>query len=355
MEALKIGLVGVGRRGSGVYLPIISKMKDDLRLVAVCDIREETAEMWGKRYGVPCFTDVEEMIKKAKPDLLAIVITPKNNHIPALIATEYGVSYLVETPIHPDLKTADRMIEAAREKGVKIEVAENYYRAPMERIKRAMILAGVFGRVLVAYNDFKGHGYHGVSLIRSYIGFEKEIKRVIGVGRSYKVQRHVYRGQEREDESWQHAVIEFEDGSLGIFNFTSLSYGSPLRWHNSTKFYGERGMCVGDEAAILDEKGERRPIKIERRTSVVEGVEVIDALIADTDPPLVWENPLRRYPLREWEISVASELKSIADAVREGTEPEYGPINGRIDQEVALAISKSCSRGGEPIELPLEA
>lgn len=351
---MKIGLVGVGRRGSGVYLPIISKMRDELRLVAVCDIREEAAEEQGRRYGVPHFTDVEEMIRRAKPDILAIVITPKNNHIPALIATEYGVSYLVETPIHPDLRMADRMIEAAEEKGVKIEVAENYYRAPMERIKRAMILAGLFGRVLVAYNDFKGHGYHGVSLIRSYIGFEKRIKRVVGIGRSYRVQKHLYRGQERDEESWQHAVIEFEGGELGIFNFTSLSYGSPLRWHSSTKFYAEKGMCVGDEAAILDGKGERRPIRIERRTTLLEGVEVIEALMTDTNPPVVWENPLRRYPLWEWEISVASELKSIADAVREGSEPEYGPINGRIDQEVALAISKSCSRRGEPVELPLE-
>ena len=357
MNRLKVALVGAGRRGSGTYLPIISKMKDDLQLVGICDARAEAAELWGTKYNVPHFTDTEEMIKRVKPDLLAIVITPRNNHIPALIATEYGISYITETPIHPDLEMADRMIQAAREKGVKIEVAENYYRVPMERIKRAMILEGIFGKILTAYNDFRGHGYHGVSLIRSYIGFEEKVKRVFGFSRNFTVQTHIYRRGEppRNSENWQHGVIEFENGSVGIFNFTSLSYGSPLRWHNSTKFYGERGMCVGNEAAILNETGDvKRPIAITRKTSTVDGVEVIDALIADTEPEVIWENPLRRYPLREGEISVASELMSIVEAVRENKEPEYGPINGRIDQEISLAMARSWSEDGRPVELPLK-
>ena len=357
MDRLKIALVGAGRRGSGVYLPIISKMKDDLLLVGICDVRAEAAELWGTKYNVPHFTDTEEMIKQVKPDLLAIVITPRNNHIPALIATEYGVSYITETPIHPDLEMADKMIQAAKEKGVKIEVAENYYRFPMERIKRAMILKGVFGKILTAYNDFRGHGYHGVSLIRSYIGFREKVKRVFGFSRNFTVQTHIYRRGEppRNSENWQHGVIEFENGSVGIFNFTSLSYGSPLRWHNSTKFYGEKGMCVGNEAAVLSETGDaKRPITITRKTSTVEGVEVIDALIADTEPEVIWENPLRKYPLREGEISVASELMSIAEAVREDEEPEYGPINGKIDQEISLAMARSWSEGGRPVELPLK-
>ena len=41
MDTLKIAHIGTGRRGAGTYLPLISKLTDDLELVAVCDPHEE--------------------------------------------------------------------------------------------------------------------------------------------------------------------------------------------------------------------------------------------------------------------------------------------------------------------------
>ena len=64
------------------------------------------------------------------------------------------MSYCTETPINTDLGWADKMIASAQANGTKLEVNENYYRVPTERIKREMILAGVFGKVNAAYNDF---------------------------------------------------------------------------------------------------------------------------------------------------------------------------------------------------------
>ncbi|MCY3720767.1 MAG: hypothetical protein OXG97_00945 [Candidatus Poribacteria bacterium] len=42
MDKLKIAHIGTGRRGAGTYLPLISKLTDDLELVAVCDPHEES-------------------------------------------------------------------------------------------------------------------------------------------------------------------------------------------------------------------------------------------------------------------------------------------------------------------------
>lgn len=42
MGKLKIAHIGTGRRGAGTYLPLISKLTDDLELVAVCDPHEES-------------------------------------------------------------------------------------------------------------------------------------------------------------------------------------------------------------------------------------------------------------------------------------------------------------------------
>ncbi|MDE0089125.1 MAG: Gfo/Idh/MocA family oxidoreductase [Candidatus Poribacteria bacterium] len=357
MDKLKIAHIGTGNRGSNTYLPLIAKLKDDLELVAVCDVHEKRVAEQGEKYNVPAYTDTEQMLETEKPDFCSIVITPSNNHVPGLLCSQHGVSYCTETPINTDLKRADMMIEAAKEHGTKLEVNENYYRRPSERIKREMILQGIFGKVNVAHNDFRGHGYHGIGLIRSYVGFDNEPVQVYGFNKSYSVQDHVWRkGQpRRKKEDWLHSVIEFADGAVGIFNFTSLSYGSPLRGFNGTKFYAERGMCFRDDAVILnDDADEQRPVTITRKTNNVDGYETLAALVADTNPEVVWENPLQNYPLSDGEITVASELMSIANAVRNDTEPEYGAYNGRKDREIDVAMGRSCSNNGAPVTFPYE-
>ncbi len=357
MDKLKIAHIGTGNRGSNTYLPLISKLKDDLELVAVCDVHETRVKEQGDKYGVSAYTDTEQMLEKEKPDICSIVITPSNNHIPGLICSQHGVSYCTETPINTDLGRADKMIEAAKEGGVKLEVNENYYRRPSERIKRAMILEGIFGEVNVAYNDFRGHGYHGIGLLRSYVGFDNEPVQVYGFRKGFKVQDHVWRkGQpRRKNEDWQHAVIEFADGAVGIFDFSSLSYGSPLRGFNGTKFYAERGMCFRDDAVVLnDDADTQRPVTITRKTNNVDGYETLASLVTDTNPEVVWENPLQYYPLSDGEITVASELMSLANAVRNDTEPEYGAYNGRKDREIDVAMARSWNNNGAPITFPFE-
>ncbi|MCZ6680688.1 MAG: Gfo/Idh/MocA family oxidoreductase [Candidatus Poribacteria bacterium] len=357
MDKVKIALIGTGNRGTSIYLPIISKLKADLQLVAVCDPQEEAVKAQGEKYEAPAYTNTAKMLETARPDICAIVITPSNNHIVGLLCSEHGVSYCTETPIDTDLGWADRMIESASQHGIKLEVNENYYRVPSERIKREMIRSGVFGRVNVAYNEFRGHGYHGVGLIRSYVGFDNEPVRVFGFRKGYKVQEHVWRnGQPAHNtEDWQHGVIEFADGATGVFNFSSLSYGSPLRGFNGTKFYAECGMCFRDQAVILNDSADgQRPITITRKTNSVGGFETLAALIADTSPQVIWENPLQNYPLSDGEIPVASELMSIANAVRNHTEPEYGAYNGRKDREIDVAMSRSWSNDGQPVTFPFE-
>ena len=357
MDKLKIAHIGTGNRGTNTYLPLITKLKDDMELVAVCDTHEGRVNAQGEQYQVPAYTDTEQMLEKEKPDICSIVITPSNNHIPGLICSQHGVSYCTETPINSDLKLADQMMEAAKEHGTKLEVNENYYRRPSERIKRAMILEGIFGKVNVAYNEFRGHGYHGIGLLRSYVGFDNEPVQVYGFRNRYKVQEHEWRkGQpRRKNEDWEHAVIEFTDGAVGIFNFSSLSYGSPLRGFNGTKFYAERGMCFREDAVILnDNADEQRPVTITRKTNNVDGYETLAALVADTNPEVVWENPLQNYALSDGEITVASELMSLVNAVRNDTEPEYGAYNGRKDREIDVAMARSWNNNGAPVTFPLE-
>jgi hypothetical protein len=73
-----------------------------------------------------------------------------------------------------------------------------------------------------------------------------------------------------------------------------------------------------------------------------------------------WDNPFRPYVQgygAQWhddEIGVAGCLFSLADAVSKGTEPTDRAYQGRLDQELILALRMSAMSGGQPIHLPLD-
>jgi len=41
-------------------------------------------------------------------------------------------------------------------------------------------------------------------------------------------------------------------------------------------------------------------------------------------------------------------------AVRTGGEPTYGAVQGRLDQEVVVALRLSAAEGGRPVSLPVD-
>ncbi|MCX6068228.1 MAG: hypothetical protein NT121_21175 [Chloroflexi bacterium] len=73
-----------------------------------------------------------------------------------------------------------------------------------------------------------------------------------------------------------------------------------------------------------------------------------------------WDNPFRPAVQghgAQWhddEIGVAGCLLSLVEAVRNGTKPTYGAYQGRLDQELILAIRMSSMAGWQPIRLPLD-
>jgi predicted dehydrogenase len=348
MEKLRIAMVGAGRRATGGWLPVITTFDDQLELVAVCNTGNPRGEEAAGKYRTRWYTHSEKMLDKEKPDIVAIAVNPAQTYEVAMNILERGISLVTETPIAAQLEQADAMIAKAQETGAKLEVAENLYRVPQERLKRKMILEGVFGPVWRAQNDNRTHNYHAVSLIRSYIGFDIAITSVIGVQGEFPTAQHLYRGQPSNKERCRHAILKFDNGALGFHSFTSLSFGSPLRGRSSTFFYAERGMGWDNELILLTSDSENRVLQIERITREVEGQQVLDKMVAGE---FEWDNPFTSYKLHDGQISIASELMSIVEAVRENKEPEYGALNARIDREVDLSISRSNEQGNVPIQM----
>ena len=371
-QPLRVAIIGTAKRASYLYGPIVKALTKDVELVSIWGRSTDSARALGEDLGVPWYTDLDQLIQETAPDLGIVSVAYAANGQVGLMAVQHGLNVLLETPIAHDLDEADAIIAAADQQGVKVEVSEQFHRRPLEQLKLKLIQSGLFGKVYTSFNDFSGHGYHGISVMRSYLGFDAKPVQVTGVVRNYETAAHwsrLFDTRGPREDVQEHGMIEFEGGQLGIFHWSDLAYDSALRWWRSSRFLAEKGMGltfgVGAETqdwlALLAPGGEAPQfMTLERRLERNDGGALV-AMIAHTGDPEIpivrWDNPF--CPVKkghgvQWhddEIAVAGCLMSLVNALRNGTEPDYGPRQARLDQELTLAIRHS-SEKGVPVRLP---
>jgi predicted dehydrogenase len=372
---VRVAIVGTAKRSNYLYGPLLKAMPDEVELVAVWGRSVESARALGESLQTPWYTDLDRLVRDTAPEIGIVDVAYGANGEVGLMAVEAGLHVLLETPIAHKLSEADAIIAAANARRLKIEVAEQFHRRPLEQIKLKLLESGLFGRVHTAFNDFAGHGYHGVSVMRSYIGFDEQPVQVVGAVRQYDLGAHWSRLAETRgprQETQEHGIISYENGQFGVFHWTDVGYDSALRWWRSSRFLAEKGMGitvgvgldVREQLTLLAPGGEMpRFITLERRWERVDGG-VLVAMVAhtgDPDLPIVqWNNPFcpavqgHGPQWHDDEIGVGGCILSLVTAVRDGAEPTYGPHQARLDQEIILAIRQSSLNGGQPVTLPLD-
>ncbi len=372
---LRLAIIGGAKRSSYLYGPLVQAMSDQVKLVSVWSRSSDSARRLGEQLGAPWYTDLQRLVADTQPQIGIVSVGYAANGQAGLMAVESGLHVLLETPIAHKLAEADAIIQAARARGLKIEVAEQFHRRPLEQIKLALISSGLFGKVHSSFNDFAGHGYHGVSVMRSYLGFEAVPRQVTGAVHQYPLAAHWSRlgGTSGErNETQEHGIIEFDGGQTGVFHWSDVSYDSALRWWRSSRFLAEKGMGitvgvglnVQEWLTLLAPSGEAPQfITLERRWERVDGGALV-GIYAHTgnaaQPVIAWDNSFRpaiQGHGAQWhddEIGVAGCLLSLVNAVRKDTEPTYGPHQARLDQEIILALRMSAQMGGQPVQLPLD-
>ena len=373
-QPIRVAIIGTAARSSYMYGPILKALPNEVNLVSVWGRSEESAKKLGETLGVPWYTDLEKLTKETSPQIGIVCVSYHANGIAGLMAVEHGLHVLLETPIAHKLSEADAIIRAARQRGLKIEVSEQFHRRPLEQLKLKLIDSGLFGRVYTSFNDFAGHGYHGVSVLRSYLGFDAKPLRVAGAVQLNQLAPHFSRLENvlgPRTETQEHGIITFESGQLGIFHWTDIGYDSALRWWRSSRFLAEKGMGISigvgmdveERLTLLSPDGEAPHfITVERQCERIDGGALV-AMVAHTGdlskPVVRWENPFRPVIKGhgvQWhddEIGVAGCLMSLVNAVRNDTAPTYGAEQARLDQEIILAIRKSANENGNPVNLPL--
>ncbi len=360
MHKLRLALVGAGRRGRGAHLPVIARLQDCFELIAVCDRDPRVAEEVAAQYGARPFTHVAKMVEQVQLDACDITVPADAHHAVACFLAAHGIHLLVETPIAITRRTARMMIDAARRHRVVLEVAENPFRAPIERLKQEVVRAGLIGDVIRVYHAFREGGYHGMSSVRIKAGTAPVT--VWGVEHTAPVVEVVDRaGRRHEAEHWSLALLDFSGGQQGLLVYSNLVHARALGRGQGgmAEIDGSAGTIVGDELHLVPPEQRLRggQAQIYTPQRVVERRGNVDVLRHITyqlpNGSVAWENPWAHYAVTESQISLVDELMALYHAVVDGRPLEYGAESGLLDQALNLAASESARLGRQPLAFPL--
>lgn len=176
----------IGRTGRGDYghgFDMIFQGFDQISVEAVADENPEGLLKAARRIGAKrSYLDYREMLDKEKPDLVSIAPRQPDCHTEmALAAIDIGASLYIEKPLTESVSDADRIINAARDRRVKVAVGHvRRFTAEFTRIK-ALLAEGFVGTVLecrvqgkqdsrVGGEDMVVLGTHDFDIMRFYFG-----------------------------------------------------------------------------------------------------------------------------------------------------------------------------------------
>ncbi len=176
-HTLRCAVVGAGRIAWGFHLPQIC-MREGFELAAVADPdSQRLEEVKHAFHPAAVFTDLETMLKEARPDLTVIASPTIFHKEQALLAFRYGSDVFCDKPVGLNLKEASAMYGEAKRLGRKL-MAYQPHRINSEGLTaRAILQSGKLGRIYlierhisnyVRRNDWQAFSGNGGGMLLNY-------------------------------------------------------------------------------------------------------------------------------------------------------------------------------------------
>lgn len=118
MKKVKVGVVGVGKMGT-YHVGVLSELPD-VKIAGLADVDEARVFALARQYGVPHFTQYQELIGRADA---AIVSVPTSLHYPvARDLLNAGIHVLLEKPCTNNLPEARELFDIAAKKSLTLHI-----------------------------------------------------------------------------------------------------------------------------------------------------------------------------------------------------------------------------------------
>jgi len=161
----RVGVVGTGGWGKN-HLRVLNELDS---LAAFCDVDKSKVETYSKKYRVPGYSSLEEMIKKEKLDA-ATICTPASTHFAIASKTlAAGLHTLVEKPFATNTADAEKMIAEAKKAGRNLTVGFiERFNPPISELRKMIAKKEMGDLLLLEFHreNKRGEGITDVGIVR---------------------------------------------------------------------------------------------------------------------------------------------------------------------------------------------
>src|SRR5438105_9228426 len=240
---LKVAVIGSGSMGMNHLRVLKDFNEEQVHIVGVAETYEPSLKQAVSRFHIPGYSDYREMVEKARPDLVAVVVPTHLHFVVASYLLDQGINVLVEKPMTSAVEEALALIQLARARGVKLAVGH------VERFNPAVIavsqhlLAGELGKIFHLHARRLGPfppRIRDVGVTLDLATHDIDVMRYLADAEV----EHVY------SETRRHIHTRHEDLLLGVLRFTNQAIGVlDVNWLTPTKvrelsITGEKGMYL---------------------------------------------------------------------------------------------------------------
>jgi len=259
---LRVAVVGCGNI-SGIYLKNLPTFKD-IELVACADLEPTRAQEAARTHGIPKASSPQEILADDQVDLILNLTTPDAHASVALAALEAGKHVYNEKPLALELSDAQRMLELARAKGLRVGCAPDTFLGAGLQTCREILDSGIIGEPVAttAFMTVAGHeSWHpnpafyyqpgagpmfdmGPYYLTALVSLLGPVRRVVGQARATFPERTITSqpryGQKISVNTPTHVsgLFEFENGVQGSILTSFDIQATNLPW---LEIYGSKG------------------------------------------------------------------------------------------------------------------
>lgn len=342
-KPIRFGLIGLGWRGE-MYLRLARQLPQWFEPAGIAVRDPDKYRAAAAQWGLPLFRTPQELArecgflvaavsKSAAPDLLAQLAAG-------------GIPVLAETPPATDEAGLQKLAALAAQRP-RIQVAEQYPLQPHHAARTALIASGTVGEVRHVQVS-AGHGYHGIALIRRWLGVADERCRIVARRFEHPVLEVPVRGRSVTDkvekELQDIALLSFEGGQSAVFDFTRSQYFSPLR-QNRILIRGSHGEIRDNEVTRSLGGGDFEALTIRRIQDGMEG-SLAPASLRElrAGGKQLYKNPFYPASLSDEELAMAEALRAMGHYMETG-ESFYSLTEALADLRLSLAIDSAIASG----------
>lgn len=146
---IRLAIIGLGVAARNIHLPAYSRLRNQVTVVAGCDIDKAARDRAQKEWNVPAvYEQPGDLLEAVKPDVVAVCTPPSFHHEHTLAALNSGCHVFCEKPLAENLIQVDEIVQTAERCKRTVVVNSQFPCMNIYATSKKMIGSPEFGRLL---------------------------------------------------------------------------------------------------------------------------------------------------------------------------------------------------------------